>query len=161
MVNVRRLGTAAAVVAAVALVGAQVASAAPAAKVGTSYWTGNGADVTANGLIITSMRVPAGKYHVSATVVLENNDPSTGPGAYISRVSCQLFAYGVESFAETSLGAGGFATVALQVAVDATRANPDAFMDVECWTDDPTASPLPHAAATIVADAMAGIVDLR
>jgi hypothetical protein len=161
MVNVRRLGTGAAAVAALALLATQLVSAAPAAKVGTSYWTTGSERVTANGLIIKSMNVPAAKYHVTATVLLENNIPGEAPGGYVNRIYCTLFAYGSDlSFAETSLEGGGYATVALDGVIDASRATPDAFIDVECRTFDAT-SPMPSAGVTIVADVMSGIVDLR
>jgi hypothetical protein len=161
MVNIRRLGAAAAAVAGVALVAAQVASAAPAAKVGTSYWTGGSERVTANGLIIKSMNVPPGKYHITATVLIENNVPQEAPGGYLSRVMCDVFAYGNSFTALTSVDAGGFASLAIEGVVDASRSTTNVFIDVECRTSDPAATPLPYADATIVADVMSGIVDLR
>jgi hypothetical protein len=164
MVNVRRLGAASAAVAAVAalaLVAAQVVSAAPAAKVGTSYWTIGSQQVTANPLVIKSMNVPAGKYHVTATVYFENNIPQQAAGTYIQRMSCDLFAYGQSFTSLTSVDAGGFASMSMEASIDATRSTTDVYIDVSCRTDDPTATPLPYANATIVADVMAGVVDLR
>jgi hypothetical protein len=165
MVKVRRLTTGAAalaVVVAVVLLAAQVASAAPAAKVGTSYWKNGSADVTAlwSGPIVT-MEVPAGKYHLTSSVTIDNNVPGQGAGAYVNRLDCSLTAYGVTvDYKQTSVPGGGYASLTLDGVVDGSRSTTGVTVYVDCRGYDTTA-PLPLAEVNLVGDAMAAIVDLR
>ncbi|HUQ43794.1 MAG TPA: hypothetical protein VM451_05190 [Candidatus Limnocylindria bacterium] len=171
MGKVRRLVSAAAVVAAIALIAVQVAAAAPAAaKAGTSYFTTKNADVASSWTNVATMKVPPGKYHITASLLIENFHYGADPGSAddisgtaINRIDCSLTAYGeTTGYALTSLSAGGFASVSLDGVVDASRATAASGVEiyVNCRTNDASAVS-PSIGATVVADAVTAIVDLR
>ena len=158
MSNVRRIGIGGALVASGMLIAAQLVSAAPAAKVGTAYVHDGGAEVPPLGSITSQMWVPPGKYHVTATIGLDNNIPGQGPGAFVNKVTCYLFMDGTNTGFYQSLPAGGYATMALELVVDA-RTSPLSFIDVECRAEGAVA-PLPYAGVRIVAELIAGFVQI-
>lgn len=168
MLHVRRLARTAGVLLAGLALGTQVVSAAPAAKTGTSYYTNGGVRVPSLGIIAAQMTIPPGKYHVTATVEIENRGPGGLPediwtGAAVNKFWCSMTAYGnTIGYAVTSLMEGGFASLTLDGVIDASNA-PTAsgtFIDVECRAEGDV-DPLPYAGTQIVADSMTGIVDLR
>lgn len=160
MPSPRSLGVNIALVAITALLMAQVVTAAPASKVGTAYWSTGGTEIGNLGAVVDTMDVPPGKYHVIATIGLDNRVPQQQTGAYVNEVYCALFAAGVNTALQATLGAGEFESMTLEIVVDATRATPTAFIDVECKAVG-AVTPLPYASVTIVANSISGIVDLR
>lgn len=160
MRNARRLVTATGGIAAIVLIAAQVTTAAPAVKVGTSYYTNGGREVPNLGVVVASMTIPAGKYHVTATVLLDNNVPGAGAGAYVNEVYCSLFGAGITIQATNqSLGAGEFENLTLDGVTDGSRLQ-DVYIELACSALG-AVSPLPHISANITADTIASMVDLR
>ena len=171
MGRVRRFVSAAAVVAVIALIAVQVAAAAPAAaKAGTSYFTTEGADVGSDWTTVAFMKVPPGRYHITASLLIENFHYGPDPGSAddisgpaINRIDCSMNAWGeTTGYALTSLSAGGYASVSLDGVVNASSATTASGVEIQvsCKTNDASAV-APTIGATVVADGVTAIVDLR
>jgi hypothetical protein len=171
MGKVGRFMTVAAGLAAITIVAVQIAVAAPAsAKAGTSYYTTEGAEVGRFFTSVAEMQVPPGRYHITATMLVENfhygpepgdEDDIVGPA--IRRLYCQVNAHGITvGGAEANLSAGGFASLTIDGVVDGSRADAanGVWIYLDCQTEDANAVP-PWVGANLVADAVSAIVDLR
>ena len=160
MVTARRLVAALGGVAAIVLIAAQVTTAAPAAKVGTSYFTNGAVYVPTTAVVIASMTIPSGKYHVTATVLLDNNVPGSGAGGYVNGVYCSLFGAGITIQAtKQSLGAGEFENLTLDGVTDGSRLQ-DVYIELACSAPG-AVSPLPLIGGNVTADTIATMIDLR
>jgi hypothetical protein len=171
MRKVGRLVAAAAGLAAIAIVAVQIVVAAPSsAKPGTSYYTTEGADVGRFFTNVATMQVPPGRFHITASILVENfhygpdagdEDDIVGPA--IRRLYCQMNADGITvGGAEANIDAGGFESMVIDGVVDASRASAavGVWIYLDCQTEDLNAIP-PWVGANLVADTVSAIVDLR
>ena len=167
-----RLAAVAAALAIVTILAVQVAVAAPTSvtKAGTSYYTTEGADVGRFFTNVATMQVPPGRYHITASILVENfhygpvaGDADDIVGPAIRKLYCQMNADGITvGAAEANLDAGGFESLVIDGVIDASRASAavGVWIYLDCQTEDPNAVP-PWVGANLVADTVAAVVDLR
>jgi len=156
MVITRRIGLGVGLLAAAAIAWSQVALvlAAPMTKasVGMAYETAGGTNVgPANYTTVADMVLPAGKYHVTARGLANNQT-----GVPVNVISCN-------AYAGTTFVDAGDTSVPMQYAgfgIDGTADLPaGGTVRVECISDSATL-PYPIVGFSLVAESVAGIVAL-
>jgi hypothetical protein len=156
MVTIRRIGLAAGLLAACAIAMTQVALtlAAPMPKpvVGTAYQTSGGTNIgNANYTTVADMVLPAGKYHVTARGLVNNQT-----GVPVNVISCNAYAANTivdSGSASAPMSYAGFS-------IDGTADLPTGgTVRVECISDS-TTLPYPSVGISLVAVSVAGIVAL-
>jgi hypothetical protein len=159
MHNARRLTVALAGMLVAATFAAQLVSAAAGAKIGTTYTTSGSQQIDGNLTVIASMTMPAGAYHLTAQLQVENNDPNlANPGALIPALECAFFAGGNGYWVKQTIPAGGFVEFTMENTATGFRL-PSVYTEVACKAQGSTA-PYPYVFVTINADVVGSVVSL-
>jgi hypothetical protein len=148
---VRKLGLVVGLIAAIAIAWSQIslALAAPMPKVGVAYQTTGGALIDAsNYTVVADMVVPAGKYQVTASGIVNNQT-----GVPVNVVACNAYGATTFVFSGTTSAPMQYAAIAISGTVDLPSGG---TIKVECISDV-SAGPFPNVGMSLVAQSVAGI----